>query len=326
MSEVLSVRGLKVEFPTEDGLVQAVNDVSFSVRRGEVLGIVGESGSGKSVTGFAIMRQLQAPGRIAAGEIRFEGQDLTQLSDEEMRRLRGNRIAMIFQDPTMTLNPVLRVGTQMTETIQAHRSISRTKARALARDALGQVGIPSPDERLDAYPHEFSGGMRQRVSIAIALLNEPQLIIADEPTTALDVTIQSQIISVVQNLVRENGMGLIWVTHDLSVVSRLADTVAVMYASQIMEYGPTDEVIYGSKHPYTAGLIGSLPSENRHGKRLQQIPGSTPSAFALPAGCLFQPRCARRSEICLNRPNLDGTEEHIFRCHHPLTSRHEAQP
>ncbi|MFN6999139.1 MAG: ABC transporter ATP-binding protein, partial [Elioraea tepidiphila] len=256
MSLTLEVRGLRTHFFTRAGVVKAVDDVSFSVGRGRVLGLVGESGSGKSVTGFSIIGLVDAPGRIVAGEILFQGRDLTRLSEEEMRQLRGNRIAMIFQDPMMTLNPVLRIDTQMIETVQAHAKVSREEARSRARDALGMVGIPSPEERLASYPHQFSGGMRQRVAIAIALLHRPDLIIADEPTTALDVTIQGQILAEVQKLAAETGTSLIWITHDLSVVAGLADEIAVMYAGKVVEHGEVSAVLDSPLHPYTAGLIG----------------------------------------------------------------------
>ncbi|WP_298374075.1 ABC transporter ATP-binding protein [Azospirillum sp.] len=318
MSVLLDVRGLKTTFPVGAGQIKAVNDVSFALDRGQVLGLVGESGSGKSVTGFSIMGLLEPPGRITGGQILFDGADLTKLGQEEMRQLRGRRIAMIFQDPMMTLNPVLRIDTQMIEAVTAHRPVSKAEARALARDALGQVGIPSPEERLSAYPHQFSGGMRQRVAIAIALLNKPDLIVADEPTTALDVTIQAQILAEVQKLTVEQGTALIWITHDLSVVSRLADRIAVMYAGRIVEYGDVAEVIGRPLHHYTAGLIGSVPSRNRRGSRLAQIPGMTPSLLNLPEGCAFRTRCARADDDCAVTPELVGERAHAHRCVHPV--------
>ena len=314
---LLELRGLKTGFPTRAGEVKAVDDVSFALHRGKVLGLVGESGSGKSVTGFSIIGLIEPPGRITGGQILFDGVDLATLSAEEMRRLRGRRIAMIFQDPMMTLNPVLRIDTQMVEAILAHEKVPRAEARARARDALGQVGIPSPEERLGAYPHQFSGGMRQRVAIAIALLNGPDLIVADEPTTALDVTIQAQILAEVQKLTAERGAALIWITHDLSVVSRLADDIAVMYAGRIVEYGPVADVIDRPLHHYTAGLIGSVPSRNRKGMRLAQIPGMTPSVINLPAGCAFRTRCPRADEVCMATPGLMAAEHRLHRCFHP---------
>ena len=295
---VIDVRDLKTHFFTRAGVLPAVDGVSFSVRRGEVLGIVGESGSGKSVTGLSILGLVDAPGRIVGGEIMFGGRDIAALPARDLRAIRGRRIAMIFQDPMMTLNPVLKVSTQMIEAVQAHERVSKAVARARARDALGRVGIPSPEERLDAYPHEFSGGMRQRVAIATALLHSPDLIIADEPTTALDVTIQAQILAEVQKLASETGLALIWITHDLAVVSSLADRIAVMYAGRIVEDGPASQVLSAPLHPYTVGLIGSVPSRNRRGAELAQIPGMTPSLLDLPEGCAFRPRCPRALEAC----------------------------
>ncbi|WEX09026.1 ABC transporter ATP-binding protein [Chelativorans sp. AA-79] len=321
MAPLLDVRNLVTEFPHGRGghPLRAVNDVSFSLSRGRVLGLVGESGSGKSVTGFTIMGLVERPGRVASGQILFDGTDLARLSPEEMRRWRGSRIAMVFQDPMMTLNPVLRIETQMVETVLAHRSMSHAEARAHARDALGKVGIPSPEERLSAYPHQFSGGMRQRVVIAIALLNSPDLIIADEPTTALDVTIQAQIISEFQRLAEENNTAVIWITHDLAIVSRLADDIAVMYAGRIVEKGSVSAVLGTPRHPYTRGLMNSVPSQNERRKRLLQIPGMTPSLANLPEGCSFRSRCTHADGMCLQMPKLgEGPEGHGFRCFHPL--------
>ncbi len=315
----LVVDDLRTWFETRAGVVKAVDGVSFSVAPGRVMGLVGESGSGKSVTGFSIMGLVDPPGRIVSGRILFGGRDLASLSDAEMRHVRGRRIAMIFQDPMMTLNPVLRIDTQMIEAIQAHERVGRAEARRRARDALGQVGIPSPDERLMAYPHQFSGGMRQRVAIAIALLNRVELIVADEPTTALDVTIQGQILFEMQRLARETGTALIWITHDLSVVASLADEVCVMYAGRIVERGGVDDVLDRPAHPYTAGLIGSVPSRNRRGAPLQQIPGVMPSLLALPPGCSFAPRCAHADARCATEPPVSvlapGRE---VRCVRPL--------
>ena len=314
----LQVRNLRTHFFTRAGVVRAVDDVSFTVRRGRVLGLVGESGSGKSVTGFSILGLVDPPGRIVGGQVLFQGQDLAALSEEAMRRLRGNRIAMIFQDPMMTLNPVLRIDTQMIETVLAHARVSREEARQRARDALGQVGIPSPEERLRAYPHQFSGGMRQRVAIAIALLHKPDLIVADEPTTALDVTIQGQILAEAQKLCAESGTALIWITHDLSVVAGLADDIAVMYAGKVVEQGPVAEVLDRPLHPYTVGLIGSVPSRNRRGEPLRQIPGMTPSLLNLPAGCAFRARCPRAEARCAEPPPFAEYRPGRFaRCIHP---------
>ncbi|MBI1244215.1 MAG: ATP-binding cassette domain-containing protein [Alphaproteobacteria bacterium] len=315
----LRVESLQTHFFTKAGIVKAVDDVSFSVARGKILGLVGESGSGKTVTGFSIMGLVDPPGRIVGGRILFNGQDIVGLSEDRIREIRGNRIAMIFQDPMMTLNPVLKVETQMVEAIRAHADIDRLTARNRARDALGQVGIPSPEERLDAYPHQFSGGMRQRVAIAIALLNKPDLIVADEPTTALDVTIQGQILYEIQKLARETKTALIWITHDLSVVASLADEICVMYAGRIVERGSVDEVLDRPAHPYTAGLIGSVPSRNAKGTPLVQIPGVMPSLLNLPSGCAFRQRCARADDACAAAaPEPVGARRQV-RCIHPLT-------
>ncbi len=317
----LEVRNLRTHFFTRAGVVKAVDDVSFTVRRGKVLGLVGESGSGKTVTGFSILGLVDPPGRIVDGQILFQGRDLSKMGEEEMRDLRGNRIAMIFQDPMMTLNPVLRVDTQMIETVLAHKKVSREEARQRARDTLGMVGIPSPDERLLSYPHQFSGGMRQRVAIAIALLHEPELIVADEPTTALDVTIQGQILAEVQKLAETTGTSLIWITHDLSVVAGLADDVAVMYAGRIVEKGAVSEVLDAPMHPYTAGLIGSVPSRNKRGEPLRQIPGMTPSLLSLPPGCAFRSRCPRAAEACLAEPAIrELAPGHEVRCFLPIST------
>ena len=318
MTATLDVEGLRTHFFTRAGVVKAVDGVSFSVDRGKVLGLVGESGSGKSVTGFSIMGLVDPPGRVVGGRILFKGQDLAKLSEEEMRDLRGNRIAMIFQDPMMTLNPVLRIDTQMIETVQAHAKVGREEARRRATDALGQVGIPSPEERLRAYPHQFSGGMRQRVAIAIALLHKPDLIVADEPTTALDVTIQGQILAEAQKLCRETGTALIWITHDLSVVAGLADDIAVMYAGRVVEQGPVDAVLDAPFHPYTVGLIGSVPSRNRRGEPLRQIPGMTPSLLDLQPGCAFRARCPRAEPRCAEPPPMaEYSPGRLARCIHP---------
>jgi peptide/nickel transport system ATP-binding protein len=323
----LEVCNLRTHFFTRGGVLPAVDDVSFELDRGTILGVVGESGSGKSVTGFSIMGLVDPPGRIVGGAIRFQGRDLIGMRPAERRHLRGNRIAMIFQDPMMTLNPVLRIDLQMIETVLAHTSLSRCRARALARDTLGMMGIPSPDDRLLAYPHQLSGGMRQRVAIAIAMLLHPDLIIADEPTTALDVTIQGQILSEVQQLTRKHGTALVWITHDLSVVAGLADRLAVMYAGRIVEQGVVDDVLDRPLHPYTVGLIDSLPSHNLRGRRLRQIPGAPPNLAALPAGCAFQPRCLHASTACRSRrPEISQPlPGRLVRCIHPLTGRAERE-
>jgi len=319
LPKTLEVENLRTHFFTKRGTVRAVDGVSLEVASGEVLGLVGESGCGKTVTGFSIIGLVDPPGRIVSGAVRFKGEDLAKAGHERMRALRGDRIAMIFQDPMMTLNPVLRVDTQMVEAVRAHRALDCGAALALAREALVQVGMPSPERRLKAYPHELSGGMRQRVAIAIAFLNKPDLIIADEPTTALDVTIQAQILHEVQDLCRKTGTAMIWITHDLAVVAALADRIAVMYAGRIVETGRTDDVIDRPLHPYTRGLIGSVPSHNKRGARLAQIPGMTPSLLNLPAGCAFRQRCERASERCRTEPaeSIDGNGR-LFRCFHPL--------
>lgn len=321
----LDVRDLKTHFFTKAGVARAVDGVSFTVGKGEVVGLVGESGSGKSVTGFSIIGLVDPPGRVVSGEVRFNGRNLLDLDAEKMRSLRGNRIAMIFQDPMMTLNPVLRVDTQMVETIRAHdASVSKRDALARARDALGQVGIPAPDERLKSYPHQFSGGMRQRVAIAIALLNKPDLIIADEPTTALDVTIQGQILHEAQKLCRETGTSMIWITHDLAVVAGLADKICVMYGGRIVEQGGIDDVLDHPVHPYTRGLLGSVPGHNTRGQRLYQIPGMAPSLLNLPEGCAFQARCPKADSACEAEPEITkpvpGRE---IRCFHPHLDQDE---
>jgi peptide/nickel transport system ATP-binding protein len=317
MSALLEVRDLVTEFGKGLGLL-AVNGVSFSLEKGKVLGLVGESGSGKSVTGFSIMRLLDKPGRIASGQILFDGIDLATLSEGGMRGLRGKRIAMVFQDPMMTLNPVLTIGTQLVEAVLAHDPVPRDVARQRARDALGLVGIPSPEERLSAYPHEFSGGMRQRVAIAIAILHRPDLIIADEPTTALDVTIQSQIISEFQRLAEQSNTAVIWITHDLAIVSRLADDIAVMYAGRLVETGSIAQVLGDPRHPYTRGLIMSVPSQNRRGQPLRQIPGITPALNRLPPGCSFRARCARATAACATMPDVTLDSGRAYRCFHPV--------
>ncbi len=320
---LLEVAGLRTYFFTRGGVVKAVDDVSFTVARGEVVGLVGESGSGKSMTGYSLMGLVDPPGRVVDGTLLLGGRDLRALSAEDLRQLRGNRIAMIFQDPMMTLNPVLRIDTQMVEAILAHAKVPRATALERARAALAKVGIPSPDERLAAYPHQFSGGMRQRVAIAIALLNDPDLIIADEPTTALDVTIQGQILYEMQKLTRETGAAMIWITHDLSVVAGLADRVCVMYAGRIVEQGTVFDVLSRPRHPYTRGLLDSVPSMSARGVRLAQIPGMAPSALHVPPGCAFRDRCGHATEACSTMPAMrpigDEASGQMVRCHHPLS-------
>jgi peptide/nickel transport system ATP-binding protein len=315
---LLEVDGLRMHFFTKAGVVKAVDDVSLRVERGRVLGLVGESGSGKSMTGYSIMGLVDAPGRIVGGHIRLNGKDLATLDEAQWRRLRGNRIAMIFQDPMMTLNPVLRIDTQMVEAVLAHHAISRDSALERCREALTRVGIASPDERLRSYPHQFSGGMRQRVAIAIALLNKPDLIIADEPTTALDVTIQGQILFEMQKLCRETGAGLMWITHDLSVVAGLADEICVMYAGRIVESGPVDDVLAHPRHPYTRGLLDSVPSRNTPGRPLAQIAGMTPSLMELGEACAFRERCSRAVDACRTAPPVSAIgSSRSLRCVNP---------
>jgi peptide/nickel transport system ATP-binding protein len=303
---LLEVKNLRVEFPTRRGTLLAVDDVSFDIAPGEVLGVVGESGAGKSLTGNAIIGLLEPPGRIAAGEIRLEGRRIDQLPYEEMRKVRGARIGAIFQDPLTSLNPLYSVGRQLVETIQTHLPLGGAAARKRALDLLKEVGIPAAEQRIDHYPHQFSGGMRQRVVIALALCAGPRLIVADEPTTALDVSIQAQIIALLSKLCREHQTAVMLVTHDMGVIAETADRVAVMYAGRIAEIGPVRDVIKHAKHPYTKGLMGSIPSlgEGRGG-RLTQIDGSMPRLTEIPQGCAFNPRCASRGQRCLSeRPEL----------------------
>lgn len=318
-SALLQVRELKTHFAAKRGEVRAVDGVSFSVNEGQVLGLVGESGSGKSVTGYSIMGLVDAPGRVVSGSVKISGREISQLTEREWRAIRGREIAMIFQDPMLTLNPVLRVDTQIIEAIQAHADVSRQRAREWAAEALAGVGIPSPEERLSAYPHQFSGGMRQRVAIAIALLHKPKLLIADEPTTALDVTIQGQILAQVQTLAMEMKTAVIWITHDLSVVSGLAQRIAVMYAGRIVEEGATVDVLTTPAHPYTEGLLRSLPSQNQPGAPLTQIPGAPPRLFGERTGCAFAPRCGVAQPICLERDPIEvATGTRSARCHFAL--------
>ena len=314
----LAVQDLKTYFFTKAGVVKAVDGVTFSVNQGQVMGLVGESGCGKTVTGFSIIGLVDSPGQIVGGRIRFKSQDLVNMPEPQLQRLRGSRIAMIFQDPMMTLNPVLRIDTQMIEAIKAHEKVSRDNAWRRSRDILARIGIPSPEERLKAYPHQFSGGMRQRVAIAIALLHKPDLIIADEPTTALDVTIQGQILYEVQKLCQETSTALIWITHDLAVIAGLADTVCVMYAGRIVESGKVDPLLDNPLHPYTRGLIGSVPTHGHRGESLPQIPGMTPSLLNLPEGCPFRPRCPRADTACMVMPDITlPLPNREVRCFHP---------
>lgn len=320
---VLSVKNLSTHFFTRAGVVKAVDGVSFDLARGEIMGLVGESGSGKTVTGFSLLGLVDAPGRIVEGSIKLNGTELTTLSDKELRTRRGREISMIFQDPIATLNPMLTIGQQMKLAIDAHERMSERAAEARASELLSQVGIPSAAARLRAYPHEFSGGMRQRVAIAIALLHRPSVIVADEPTTALDVSIQAQILFQMRDLAAQTGTAMIWISHDLAVVSSLASKLAVMYAGRIVEHGPTATLLRDPRHPYTAGLIASLPAMATPGTPLTQIPGTTPSLLSLPPGCPFAPRCDRASDTCTTPPPLTMQGNRGWNCFHPVHSSAE---
>ncbi len=302
---LLEVRNLRVEFPTRRGTLVAVDDVSFHVARGEVLGVVGESGAGKSLTGLAIIGLLERPGRIAAGEVRLAGERIDNLPAEAMRRIRGRRIGAIFQDPLTSLNPLYTIGQQLVETIRSHLPMPAREARQRAVALLAETGIPAPEQRIDQYPHQFSGGMRQRVVIALALCAEPELVIADEPTTALDVSIQAQIIAMLKRVCREHRAAVMLITHDMGVIAETADRVAVMYAGRLAEIGPAREVIHAPRHPYTIGLMGSIPKLGETRSRLAQIEGSMPRLNAIPGGCAYHPRCAQRFARCdAERPEL----------------------
>jgi len=326
---LLEVRHLRVEFNTRRGTLVAIDDVSFDIAPGEVLGVVGESGAGKSITGTAIIGLLEPPGRIAGGEILLEGKRIDNLPPEAMRKIRGRRIGAIFQDPLTSLNPLYTVGWQLVETIQTHLPLDAAAARKRAIELLGEVGIPAPERRIDHYPHQFSGGMRQRVVIALALCANPQLVIADEPTTALDVSIQAQIITLLKRLCRENGTAVMLVTHDMGVIAETADRVAVMYAGRIVEIGPVQEVIHNPQHPYTTGLMGSIPAVGSELERLPQIEGSMPRLNAIPAGCPFNPRCPRVFDRCkAERPGLLAADKSLAACwlHAPEVAAPGAKP
>lgn len=305
MQPLLQVENLRVEFPTRRGTLVAVDGISLHIDEGEVLGVVGESGAGKSLTGAAIIGLLEPPGRIADGQIIFNGKRIDNLNYERMRRLRGAQIAMVFQDPLTSLNPLYSIGKQLTETIRTHVSIDERAARRRAVELLKEVGIPAAERRLDQFPHQFSGGMRQRVVIALALAANPRLIIADEPTTALDVSIQAQIITLLKRLCRDHGTAVMLVTHDMGVIAETADRVAVMYAGRIVEVGPVESVIKHAQHPYTHGLMGSIPVIRHDVEQLIQIDGAMPRLTDIPEGCAFNPRCPRVFEYCrVARPEL----------------------
>jgi peptide/nickel transport system ATP-binding protein len=318
MSVLLEIRDLATHFAGAAGTVKAVDGVSFDVNAGEIVGLVGESGSGKTVTGFSILGLIDVPGRIVAGSIKLEGRELVGLPQHELRKLRGRRIAMVFQDPSTALNPVLSIGEQMRLALAAHERVGRPAADARARDLLARVGIPEPAKRLEAFPHQLSGGMRQRVAIAIALLNRPSLIVCDEPTTALDVSIQAQILVEMRDLARDFGTAMIWISHDLATVSALASRLIVMYAGRIVEDGPIGAVLRDPRHPYTRGLLDSLPSIAAPGQELRQIPGAMPSLANLPPGCAFAPRCAFADTACTVAPGEHREGVRGWRCHHPL--------
>ncbi|NKB64167.1 MAG: ATP-binding cassette domain-containing protein [Gammaproteobacteria bacterium] len=314
--KLLEVRNLEVQFALAQGNVVALRDINFSLEKGERVGVVGESGAGKSVLGFSILNLIARPGYISQGEVLFENRNLAKIPANQLRQIRGNRIAMIFQDPMMTLNPVLTVGDQMTECLIAHRSITRDEARSIALDKLKQVQIPSADQRLDQYPPQLSGGMRQRIVIAIGLLLNPDIIIADEPTTALDVTIQAEIMELLLDLCQKNDVALILITHDLGVVAEVTQKTMVMYAGRIIEQGPTARIIDAPLHPYTKGPINALPQMTQPGQRLQQIRGSMPGLQDVPSGCAFRPRCDHGFNECeVKRPNLYESDGRFAACH-----------
>lgn len=312
---LLSVKDLVVEFPTRHGPLTAINGVSFDLAAGEILGLVGESGAGKSITGSAIIGLLDPPGKIASGEIWLQGQRIDNMHDDDIRALRGSRVGMVFQDPLTSLNPLYTIADQLIETIRTHLKISASEARKRAVGLLDDVGIPAASRRIDDYPHQFSGGMRQRVVIALALAAEPALVIADEPTTALDVSVQAQIIDVLKEQCTQRGASIILITHDMGVIAETADRVAVMYAGRIAEIGPVRDIIQQAKHPYTTGLMGSIPSLTHEGDRLVQIPGAMPRLSTMPTGCAFNPRCDRVFDKCrAERPDLIPVGTHEVSC------------
>ena len=328
---LLEIRDLRTWFDTEEGIIKAVDGVNYVIGRGETLGVVGESGCGKSVTAMSILQLLPVPpARYAGGQILFEGRNLLDCSEAELRKVRGNDIAMIFQEPMTSLNPVFTVGNQIGETLQLHRAMSQSEARAASIEMLEKVGIPSPELRIDEYPHQLSGGMKQRVMIAMALACDPALLIADEPTTALDVTIQAQILDLLRGMQESLGMSILLITHDLGVVAEMSDHVAVMYASKIVEYSSTEDLFAKPRHPYTFGLFQSLPEmHGEHAERLREIPGSVPNPLDFPSGCKFRERCFKATEHCAQEePALvDLGGGHLLACHEPITdSELEARP
>ncbi|MDK2918151.1 MAG: peptide/nickel transport system ATP-binding protein [Candidatus Petromonas sp.] len=320
MNKLLEVKNLRTYFHTFKGTVKAVDNVSFDIHEGEILGVVGESGGGKSITGFSIIRLIDEPGRIESGKIIFNGTDLLKKSEKEMNKIRGKEIAMVFQDPMTSLNPVYTIGEQIEEVLLLHENLTKQERKARCIELLRDVGISNPESRLKNYPHQFSGGMRQRVVIAIALAANPKLIIADEPTTALDVTIQSQILKLMKKLVKEHGVALMLITHDLAVVSEMADRINVMYCGKIVESGYTRDIIENYTHPYTEGLLNSIPDIDKEKTRLDTIPGIVPNMFDLPKGCNFAPRCNYCQEICEEKEPklLKVGENHYVSCHFPL--------
>ena len=315
---LLSVRDLHVVFDTRHGPLTAIDHISLDIRPGEILGVVGESGAGKSLTGTAIIGLLDPPGRIAAGEIRMNGERIDNLSHEAMRRVRGKKIGAIFQDPLTSLHPMLSIGAQLVETIRTHFPVDAAAARATALELLKAVGIPAAETRIDHYPHQFSGGMRQRVVIALALAGKPALIVADEPTTALDVSIQAQITSLLKRLCRDYGTSVMLITHDMGVIAETADRVAVMYAGRIVETGPVESVTRAPRHPYTRGLMASIPSMRTRQATLQQIDGAMPRLNAIPVGCAFNLRCARASAQCRAEKPVLEVQSHAIACWHPF--------
>ena len=321
---LLEVNNLIVEFPSRRGTLRAIDDISFAIEPGEILGVVGESGAGKSLTGASIIGLLEPPGRIAGGQVLLQGQRIDNLNHDQMRSIRGRKIGAIFQDPLTSLNPLYSVGRQLTETIQAHLNVSASVARKRAIKLLQDTGIPAAEQRIEHYPHQFSGGMRQRVVIALALAAEPQLIIADEPTTALDVSIQAQIIALLKNLCKERGAAVMLITHDMGVIAETCDRVAVMYAGRIAEIGPVHEVINQPAHPYTVGLMASIPDIAQEVERLNQIDGAMPRLNAIPTGCAFNPRCPKTAGRCTTeRPELASVGPTRAACWHPSVARVE---